>query len=170
MAGNLFQLEGLCERMDETAFLPLRSEELTSGYRRRLLQYTDLVDQIMDTLVADGLISVKNLRATGTKIAYLRYFVTINTTPVRTCSLEYNIFLWNKCRDTPVWLSLRGENWKFSPDIREKLVSLELQEPSSLIREGDAFYVPIFLETGVERDAVIKGMLEQIKKVLVLLQ
>ena len=52
MAGNLVQLQGLCEQMDSSAFLPLQSEELTSNTSRRLLQYCDIVDNVIDRLTS----------------------------------------------------------------------------------------------------------------------
>lgn len=41
---DLRQLLGLCERMDEDAFLPIRSEELSEASPQRVFQFMTLVD------------------------------------------------------------------------------------------------------------------------------
>jgi hypothetical protein len=63
--GDIAQLEGLCERMDQDAFLPLSSEELTSGIHRRIFELGKIVDDATGLLVQRGIATTKGLRATG---------------------------------------------------------------------------------------------------------
>ncbi|MFC2064273.1 hypothetical protein ACFLXB_04155 [Chloroflexota bacterium] len=165
MAGNVHQLQSLCEKMDETAFLPIKSEELTSNNSRRYLQFCDLVDEVTNILVSEKFASVKRLKAQGQRYGYSRYMV-INSYAT---SLEFNTILWSKYRTTPIWLGILGSNWKFDPVAKSELVSLETEEPKRLFLEGGVLYVPIFLEIGLEKSEVVKLMIDQIKDVYKLL-
>ena len=70
-AEDLNQLLGLCTREDTTAFLPLRSEELSAGVGRRLYQFATLVDEVCDEAVRQGICSSKGTSGSG-KIYYWR--------------------------------------------------------------------------------------------------
>jgi len=59
---DIAQLQGLCERMDEEAFLPLRSEELTGQGAARVLQYCQLADRVTDIMVEEGIASIMSHR------------------------------------------------------------------------------------------------------------
>jgi hypothetical protein len=165
MAGNVVQLQGLCEQMDTTAFLPLQSEELTSLVSRRYLQYCDLVDEVTEKLVAERFASKRGYRATGTRISYIRYIHIRG----HASSLEFNSSLWSKYRATPIWLGIQSNDWKFDAEAKSRLVSLETERPPRLFVEGKILYVPILLETGVEKSKLVELMILQIKDVFALL-
>jgi len=67
------QLQGLCERMDSDAFLPLSSEELTSNTGRRIVQYCEIVDEATREAVAAEIASVKGLTGIRGPAKYERY-------------------------------------------------------------------------------------------------
>jgi hypothetical protein len=168
MLANLFQLQGLCDQMDESAFLPLQSEELTSNTSLRLIQFCDIVDEVTETLVSQNRVSIKGLRATATRSTYLRYMIL----PENGCTFEFNPNLWQKYRLTPLWFGIKSSKtspWKYDPEAKKKLVRLEMEEPSRLIREGDTLFVPIYLATGMEKPEVVKNILDQINEILLLL-
>lgn len=159
--GNLIQLQGLCDQMDTSAFLPLQSEELTSMIGARLLQYCDIVDEIVNGLESRNIISLQGLRATPIRAGYKRYF----RFETWGCSLEFNAYLWKEYRATPLWLGISSEKWKFDAVARQKLVRLELEVPSRIFTEGDTLFIPIFIEIGMERDGIVRNILEQISEV-----
>jgi len=165
MAGNLVQLQGLCDLMDETAFLPLQSEELTSDISRRLGQYCDLVDEVTKKLASERFASIQGNHAQGTRNGYNRY-MKIGKHGV---SLEYNHNLWTKYRATPLWLGIFSEAWTYDVNVKITLASLETEKPARLFSEAKATYVPIFLKFGVEKSVVVKLIIDQIKKVFELL-
>ncbi|MEI8132516.1 MAG: hypothetical protein WCG34_08785 [Leptolinea sp.] len=165
MSGNIVQLQGLCSQMDETAFLPLQSEELTSNVSRRYIQYCDLVDEATEKLVAEKFASVRGYKATGTRSGYIRYMKMHQ----QAVSLEFNAELWSKYRATPIWLGIRSATWNYDPQVKKHLASLESEQPPRLFRYDDALYVPIFLKTGVEKSEVVNHILAQIKEVFALL-
>jgi len=65
IAADVRQLLGLCERMDDDAFLPLRSEELTPQIGARIIQFSQIVNDVTDRAVQKGIASVAKLRASG---------------------------------------------------------------------------------------------------------
>lgn len=161
VASDVLQLQGLCESMDSDAFLPIRSEELTSTIGRRVHQYCLLVDDVTALLKKERLASTKGLRATGSLGWYGRYMAIHRFA----CLLQFNSMLWSKYRETPLWLNLQGKDWKFSPSVRQYLSALEMEEPPRLLRHGDWFAVPLYLPTGVERGEVIESLLAQVREV-----
>jgi len=165
---DLIQLEGLSERMDESAFLPLRSEELSGPHGLRLIQYNSLIDDITNQLKDKELISLEGVRATPTREGYVRYMY-INGYG---CSLQKNANWWSQLRETPLWLTIQeaGKHWSFPEKAKEKLLPLELEEPSRLFRANDMLIIPLYLSTGVERDIVVTNILNQINEVIDLLK
>ncbi len=65
ISSDLRQLKGLCDKMDTEAFLPLRSEELSSTIGRRVYQFCELVDDVTERLKTEKLISTKGQRASA---------------------------------------------------------------------------------------------------------
>jgi hypothetical protein len=68
------QLQGLCERMDSEAFLPVRSGELSQEIGRRIAQMADLIDDVVTDLVRGGKASTKGLSWGGSRSAYGKFF------------------------------------------------------------------------------------------------
>ncbi len=166
MLANLVQLQGLCEQMDDSAFLPLYSDELTSDVANRLLQYCDIVDELTDTLVQDGSASIKNLHSAGGRAHYVRYMFAHQ----HGCSLALNASLWNKYCLTPLWLGIQSEKWKYAPDAKKRLDKLGMEEPPRLFIEKETLYIPLYLRTGVEKPEIVNDLLVQIKEVFSLLE
>ena len=166
---DIEQLFGLCERMDSEAFLPLRSEELSSGIGKRLTQYPDLVDRVTETLFAEGLISLKGLKATSIRDGYGRYMVMHDFG----CMLQFNTRLWGKYRETPIWLNVMdtgGKHWSYSERIRERLISLEAEEPTRLILEnGKWTFIPLYMPVNEEKDRVVESLVRQMREIIGLL-
>ncbi|MCL5123840.1 MAG: hypothetical protein M1511_04945 [Deltaproteobacteria bacterium] len=163
--GNLLQLQGLCDQMDTSAFLPMQSEELTSTIATRLLEYCDIIDEVIDGMASRHIISLKGLRATPVREGYKRYFLYKKWG----CSLDFNAYWWKKHRETPLWLGITSAKWTYDAETKQKLVSLEMEVPTRLFTEGSTLYVPIFIETRVEKDEVLSNILEQITAILDLL-
>ena len=164
MVSNLIQLQGLCTTMDDAAFLPIRSEEITSNTSQRILQYMDLVDEVTEILVSQKFVSTKGLRATGARGVYIRYMVSNEVG----YSLTFSPILWDKYGSTPLWLGIAKTStpqWEFYPEARERLMQYEMATPPLLYREGHYLFVPLFLKIGIEKPEVVKSLIEQIKRV-----
>lgn len=149
--------------MDDEAFLPLRSEELTGESATRIVQFCGVIDEVTKLAVAQELASVKGL-STGAGAGYYGRFMRLRG---GNCFLSFNAKRWARLRSTPIWLSFLDSDWKWrvTPELREKLSALELQEPPRLLVDDGHFTVPINLPLGVERAEVIASVFEQLRDI-----
>lgn len=165
-SADLVQLQGLCVRMDDNAFLPLTSEDLTANLGRRVSQYCQIVDEVTNLAVTEGMASITGLRAVGGFGWYGRY-MRIHQCG---CCLHFNAQNWARLRATPLWLSVKDHEWKLSTSIKEALSSFELEEPPRLLLGDQELLVPIQLLVGVEKDYVVQEVLVHLRNVAVLLR
>lgn len=158
---DLRQLASLCDQMDSEAFLPLRSEELTGDTARRILQFGDLVNALTSELVGNGLADIKGLRPVGANGFYGRY---LRLSGYAAC-INFSAQKWADWGDSPLWLSIKGPDWKASPVVRAALVAARIG-----FRERDSWcQVPLPLATHAERSVVIDRAMEMLKAVSVAL-
>jgi hypothetical protein len=124
IAADIRQLLGLCERMDDNAFLPLRSEELTPQIGARVIQFSQLVNDVTDRAVRKGIASVTNLhRASGA--GWSGRYMKIHG---QGCCLYFDASAWSHLRETPIWFSVKGikdGKWEFNPLLKDSLSKLE---------------------------------------------
>jgi hypothetical protein len=99
------QLQGLCERVDSEAFLPLRDSELAPEIGKRAAQFADLVDATVEELKlrARPGVSTEGLTTGGRHGAYGRFFSYGRIGGV----LLYSPALWGKYQLSPLWLLAR---------------------------------------------------------------
>jgi hypothetical protein len=165
-ASDVQQLYGLCSRMDDHAFLPLHSEDLTAQTGARIAQYCQFVDEVTSKAVAAGFASVTGLRSAAGWAWYGRY-LRLHTTG---CLLQFAANLWAQLRSTPLWLRIYGREFSYAPESKAALARLEFAEPPRLIlRNTDELLVPLFLPIEVERDQVVAAVFTQVKEVADLL-
>lgn len=172
MESNLLQLQGLCARMDETAFLPVSSEELTGGVGTRILQYHDIVDAVTHILVSAKLVSKKGLHAASSRGAYVQYMHTATSG----YALLFSPYLWSKYASTPIWLGIAKlitpKYWGYHAEAREKLVSFELATPPQLFKEENThyFHIPLYIKSGEEKAEVVNSIVQQFTKIYSMLE
>jgi hypothetical protein len=165
-ASDIRQLCGLCEKMDEDAFLPITSEELTSSTGTRIVQYCSLVDEATTQAVAEGFAAISGMKATGGFGWYGRYMRIHGNG----CCLFFGANNWSRLRSTPLWLSVKDRNWKLTSALKDLLLPLETDDPPRLIIGETQLLVPIALSIGVERDQVMSNILTQLREVANLLK
>jgi hypothetical protein len=102
IASDVMQLRGLCDQMDTDAFLPLRSEELSSNAGRRIIQFCDLVDNVIESAVQNKIATYEG-KISSSKGYYARPFRLGNNG----CYLYFDARSWANHRETPVWLDVR---------------------------------------------------------------
>jgi hypothetical protein len=165
VAEDIAQLQDLCDRMDEEAFLPLSSEEFAPQIGRRIVQYCDLVDRVTDILVQQGIADTRNLRTKGTKGTYGRYFRLKGCG----CCLAFDSYLWCRQGETPLWLDVVDEQWKRSHLVKKSLDSLFNARPPLAHEFEGRIVIPIHLVLKSERGAVLDDVICQITRVADLL-
>ncbi len=163
---DIKQLKGLCDRMDEIAFLPVQSEELTSDIGTRILQYSDLVDKLLDLLVTSRGASTKNLNKAHWKGVYLASMIIQK----HIYQIQFNSHYWQKYGMTPLWLVIRrvgtDKDGSFAAEAKKRLVRLEMETPSRLYQLDNQLLIPLFIPTGVEQSNVIDYLQKQTHEVI----
>ncbi len=165
---DVVQLRGLCARMDNEAFLPLMSEELTTQVYRRVIQFGSIVNDVAGLLIEKKLANNKGLRSAAANGHYGRYLSLKGVGVFLICDVRK----WMKFASTPLWLSVYGRKWRNNDPVpvRQALASLERMNPPRMFMAGDGYpTVPLFVPLGEERDGVIKSVLQQVEHVATLL-
>ena len=145
---DIQQLEALCERQDDDAFLPLRSEELAPSFPRRMGN--------MDTLVTDataragerGFVSMGRLRWTPRAHGNGRYLLIGKEGAWFEAWFGVHYGLWIRQQETPLWLVFSDEA------VKQKLGY-----------QNHGFTLPVGVEYGEVRDFVV-GELQMIAETL----
>ena len=147
--------------MDELAFLPLQSEELTGSTGTRITQYYQLVDDITGRLIAENIASADGLKASSVRESYRRY-LRLNGFG---CWVTFAPQLWGTYRSTPIWLAVQDPEFKPPARARERLAELEAEDPPRLIDMGNHLAIPLRLPLGAEKAQVVEASLEQVKEI-----
>ena len=152
---NLQQLQGLAELEDTEAFLPLRPEQLSAEFPRLLPHLISLTNDTVARLREEGLAYTSGYRRTADDNRIVQY---VTFCGVGNTQLGINYAAWRKYQHSPIWLGLSLE--------REDILSpLRLDNPPGYEREGNFYFIPLYLKTGVERDSVLDSMMEQLRAV-----
>lgn len=159
--GDLEQLQGLCEHMDSTAFLPLTSEEITdTQHYKRVLQFNDLIDELVPALVNRGVADTTRLTAVSKKSIYGRYLRFHGYGAYLSCDLQR----WTTLALTPFWLTF-GQSFegRCPKEVVEALAPLAaLSSPRMFIVDKDLPTIPLFVSPGMTKDEVKAEVLAQL--------
>ena len=155
---DIVQLRGLTDQMKAGEFLPLREDEVTDvNVARRLINYSELIEEIVGRLVADGIASTKGLRPTyGYTSAgrYLRLHAKFGPW------LSVDLLAWRDWGITPLWSE---HNRRHSFSVLERKVRRAEQLFDNAHEDDGWLYIPIRLTTGAERGLVIDGAVRQMR-------
>jgi hypothetical protein len=164
---DIEQLQGLCARLDEAAFIPLRADDLAGVHGRRLLNYLDLINHVSDRLVSSGIASARDAAgkalgwSAGTEGWWGRYFSLSGCT----CLLRVTAHSWARLADTPIWLQV---GYRGSPPVAQTRAFLSplLATSRTAVFERDSFVdVAMWLPIGAEHDEVIHDIVDQVTRV-----
>ncbi len=157
---DIVQLRGLTDQMNVGEFLPLREDEVTDvNVARRLINYIELIEEIVGRLVADGIATTKGLRQGNTYWATGRY---LRLHSVFDVWLGVDLEAWRDWGITPLW----SEHNTSSSDSGIEATSQEAARLFDHAQEkNDWLYVPIRLMTGAERDGVVDDAVRQMHRI-----
>lgn len=155
--GNIAQLQGLCEAMDNDAFLPLRGDELTNlEIPRRILDYRNLIFGIVDEAKKQGFCNPKGARVEGSgmyiRVGNYQLWLGLDSTA------------WRQFGASPIWVYLYPPPYSPIPlsEIREKLLRFRTLTPSRCFDFKESVAVPLLLKVGVEKATLIQNAARQI--------
>lgn len=155
--GDLEQLQGLCDAMDSTAFLPLTSEEITNAQRyKRVLQFSDLIDELVPALVGRGAADTTKLVAVSRKGIYGRYLRFQGYGAYLSCDIaRSHPRRSGSPLDSPLRAAAR-KRW-------EALAPLASHSPPRVfIVDKDLPTVPLYVSSGLSKDEVKAEVLAQL--------
>ncbi|WP_147439534.1 hypothetical protein [Corallococcus sp. CA049B] len=138
------QVRGLCRRMNDEGFLPLTTDELTSGLWRRVAQMSELIPDIIETLrvkdiaIAEGRLSHGG-GWTGQKVLKMKGM---------NVGLYFDTSACASWFPTPFWLSLPAAAQPY-------LSTLSRATPRRVFEQQGSPYVALPIRTGVERPDVV---------------
>lgn len=158
---DINQLRGLTEQMSTDEFPLLREDEVTDeGVARRLINYSQLIEEIVDRIIADGIANKKGLRPSHGYTTAGRYLSLYGKFGLW---LGVDLEAWRDWGITPIWLKQEPR----SPFAG--VPGTTSQQNVSLFYEAqareDVLYIPVRLKTGVERDHVIDEAVRQMHKI-----
>jgi len=170
---DVIQLRGLCDQMDNEAFIPFNSEDISPLIAKRNIQFQDLVDNVVDTGLARKKFNKSN-PPYKIKYGYSRAFLLDGNY----YHLTFNNTFWNIYRNTPLWLDIYGkmvyganskeekkEEWAERKRIRNALFKLESQNRLFFHESDMAAFIPIKIKLGASEEQVIESILEQIDEI-----
>lgn len=164
-AASIAQLAGLCEAMDNEAFLPLRPDELTNmELPRRIVNYADLVFDIVAAAELKGYCDRKGCRATPYQYGSGTYLHIAGFT----AWFGFNAAAWKRHELSPMWVHFGPDYSPSGPDcsaiVREKLRTWRLSNPPRCFDFEGNVGVPILLQATVEKNRVINYAVGQLGK------
>lgn len=129
------------------------------------MHFNKLIHQVTKKLVAKGIGSTKNLKATRYENVFGRYIKISH----RDWFIHFNACYWSTFRETPLWLKVNDEKWNAINNLPEDLQKLERKSPPGLFFD-DGPVIPLFLPFGVEEEQMVDSLFNQIKEIGELLE
>lgn len=161
-ANDVAQLRGLCEAMDAQAFLPFHADEITNiNVPRRIIDYSNLVQEIADIAVQQGICSRENLRPTH------RWYGAGAYLWLGKLGMWFGVDAerWARLGVSPIWCEFNSdENFGKSRIVRERLRGWNVNHPQRAYDDGPSVIIPIILKCGVEKQVVTKCAVEQLRE------
>lgn len=155
---DIVQLRGLTDRMNAGEFLPLDEKEVTNtAVAHRLVNYSELIEEIVGHLERDGIASTKGLRPTHGYTSAGRYLSMHGKFGLW---IGVDLIAWRDWGITPLW-SKHYLNQYFS-GVEGKVRQAEQLFDDAHEADG-CLYIPIRLTTGADRDRVIDDAVRQMR-------
>ena len=148
---DIRQLRGLTELMDSHEFLPFHKEDFTPVFARRLIDLRSVYDSLISSWKGKDWVQFSHQSRTdhtgyGCHLRLAGHSAWFG--------FYYNPWARGDA-DTPFWIQLYG-----LPEPTVVRVAAELQT-----RTTEGKYLPIYVKTGVGKEAVVNDMLAQFKKI-----
>ena len=166
---DLLQLRALCESADSDAFIPISQSELTDQRTPAfVLQLGSIVQSSVDLAVSKGLLNIDGLRpmASWEKIGrYARF------PDGKEVGFWFGIHfsLWKKFGETPLWLLFSPGGWGRAREVQSLIEPWAAREDIFTFFHNEEFAVAVDVETGEEKDQVVRKIVELFEKITAVL-
>jgi hypothetical protein len=162
LLSDINQLNGLCSRMDEEAFLPLKEQDLGVDIPKRIYGYYTLIDKICDKLKYKANVSTAGLKSNGFYGGYRKYMM-INDFSV---SLEFNLKYWIEKAETPIWIGIKDSEWNYIHELKDKLMNIKSINIEQIFVDDFGFtFIPVFLPLRVSQNIIVDEIINFINKI-----
>ena len=166
LVGDLQQLRGLCDLIDEDAFLPFTPEDFGVDKARRMMNYSSIVDKLAEKLINNLGASAKGLKATSLRYEYIRY-LSLGDYGI---SVKFSCNHWLNYAETPFWLTLKeiaDNKWIFAKEAHKKLQALENKVPKELyvFQPLKELLIPLYAPAYVCESDVVETLYHSVKEV-----
>ena len=163
LRSDVLQLAGLARFGESHGFPPLRGEELSDvGIPRRMINYCNLVEDIVKELRSRRVAQIGRLQPTHSWSDTGRYFSAFNKFGLW---LGVALMPWQDTGISPMWLRVHSPSKKSDySNLGERYFRLE--EFFEDLQSGKGVtYLPIRLQRGVERDKLIRDAADQVQRI-----
>lgn len=159
---NLEQLAGVCHAADAADSMPLVQEELTDiKLPARLMQYTDIVREVVETGCVDVFHAASSNRHTCWWHGYGQR-IQFNWDPALSAWLGVDLVNWRKYEEGPIWLHFSGQfgqTWNVEARLRAWA-----EDHGRILREDkEGLMLHLPLRAGQERHCVIADLIAQLR-------
>ena len=133
-------------------------------YARRVNNYFDVIDNVVEELKKHKRADTKSLHAAGTKYVYVRYFKMEHLG----VSFQLRFDLWGKVADTPFWVIFKdilphGGYWAMSENLRNKAKNAEIRFGCTTFKDNhNESYFALSPLLDVTGDEVVKDLANRI--------
>ena len=161
------QLLGLCERMDQNAFLPFRSEEITSPeIPRLLLQLTQLTSNVCDRLLQSERFATRSpkdgskLTAASSRSMSGRY-MSVSQTTFMVC---FDWDAWSRYMASPLWFKVEEAEYRHARrGLQSYCEATKLD--NALVELAKDICVPLYVTPEIEADQLIEDICRQVEEI-----
>lgn len=166
LVGDLQQPQGLCDRMDEDAFIPFTPEDFGILQVKRMMSFYGIVDKLAAMMIDELGASTKGLRATPQHFEYTLYL----TYKGYGVAVKYSCKHWVNFAETRFWLTIKkiedGE-WVYAAEAKEKLGSLEHEVPRRLFfhEQWKELVIPLYSPVFADEDEVVLNLFGSVQGV-----
>ena len=158
---DILQLQGLTEKMDDDAFLPLRASELSDQQiARRIKNYVNLISEIVKELQDKKIAETESRSGSFNELYFGQYLILHGRFKVW---LGLHFEYWKVRGKTPLWLTFESRkdnngDWR---DVDYKCIERILND-RMIEKERNYLFKPILLKVGSEQENVVSDAVSSI--------
>ncbi len=159
---DVHQLRALCDAAEENAFLPLSAEQMTDQRTLALiLQLISVVQEAIRSADVEGILSSSNLRASALSDRVGQYLQLGVGRTNSWVGVHYG--LWRTGAASPLWVVFPNTAWGQATAARRTIEPWATRMGIATASNDVEYAVALTLLTGVEKDAVTRDLVRQLR-------